>query len=100
MELTFRSGTVGLSLGYPTINASFSTEFNPFSRIIVMAMQVRGRHRGLPYELDRAILLPKDSHDNDMVSIRRRTSTINISQPPTMGRPYSQRVPSQAIEDD
>jgi len=98
-EVVSAYGTVGLSLGYPTINASFSAEFNTFSRVVIMAMQIRGRHRGLPYELDRAILLPKDSRDNDMVSIRRRNSTLSQAHMSTMGRSYSQRVPSQAIED-
>lgn len=30
------------------------------SKLVIIAMQVRGRHRGLPYKLDRAILLPGD----------------------------------------
>ncbi|PQE28534.1 putative potassium transport 1 protein [Rutstroemia sp. NJR-2017a WRK4] len=53
-------GTVGLSLGYTNINASFSAEFNTISKLVIIAMQIRGRHRGLPYELDRAILLPSE----------------------------------------
>lgn len=60
-EVVSAYGTVGLSLGYPTINASFSTEFGVISKLIIIAMQIRGRHRGLPYELDRAILLPSES---------------------------------------
>jgi len=60
-EIVSAYGTVGLSLGYPTINASFSTEFHTLSKLIIIAMQIRGRHRGLPYELDRAILLPSES---------------------------------------
>lgn len=60
-EIVSAYGTVGLSLGYPTINASFSAEFHTLSKLIIIAMQIRGRHRGLPYELDRAILLPSES---------------------------------------
>lgn len=52
--------TVGLSLGYPNVNASFASEFNVISKLVIIAMQIRGRHRGLPYELDRAILLPSE----------------------------------------
>ena len=48
-------GNVGLSLGYPTINASFSAEFRTLSKLVIVAMQIRGRHRGLPYNLDRAV---------------------------------------------
>lgn len=60
-EIVSAYGTVGLSLGYPTINASFSAEFHTLSKLVIIAMQIRGRHRGLPYELDRAILLPSES---------------------------------------
>lgn len=52
------SGNVGLSIGYPGVSTSLSGVFNPFSKIVVCAMMVRGRHRGLPYQLDRAIMLP------------------------------------------
>ena len=70
---------MGLSLGYPTINASFSTEFGVVSKLVIIAMQIRGRHRGLPYELDRAILLPSESlhkkEDQDATKrIQRRNS--------------------------
>lgn len=59
-EIVSAYGTVGLSLGYTGIDASFSTEFRPLSKLIVCAMMIRGRHRGLPYALDRAILLPSE----------------------------------------
>ena len=52
------SGTVGLSLGYPGINASLSGTFTTFSKLVIVAMEIRGRHRGLPYDVDRAVLLP------------------------------------------
>ena len=59
-EIVSAYGTVGLSLGYPNINASFSAEFRTISKLVIIAMMIRGRHRGLPYALDRAILLPSD----------------------------------------
>jgi Trk-type K+ transport system membrane component len=72
-EIISAYGTVGLSLGYPGINASFSAEFKPLSKLIMIAMQLRGRHRGLPYALDRAILLPSESlhKKEDEDAIRR-----------------------------
>ena len=79
-EIVSAYGTVGLSLGYPTINASFSAEFHVLSKLVIIAMQIRGRHRGLPYELDRAILLPSESlHDKEKkegqkIMARRRSS--------------------------
>lgn len=82
-EIVSAYGTVGLSLGYPNINASFSAEFKVLSKLVVIAMQIRGRHRGLPYKLDRAILLPSESlHKKELADaerrIRRRGS--NVSQ--------------------
>lgn len=83
-EIVSAYGTVGLSLGYPTINASFSTEFHVLSKLVIIAMQIRGRHRGLPYELDRAILLPSESlqekeakeAERVMSRVQRRRSSI------------------------
>jgi Trk-type K+ transport system membrane component len=64
-EIISAYGTVGLSLGYPGTNASFSAQFKPLSKLIIIAMMLRGRHRGLPYALDRAILLPGEGLKND-----------------------------------
>ncbi|KAI5778151.1 cation transport protein-domain-containing protein [Geopyxis carbonaria] len=58
-EVVSAYGTVGLSLGYPGMNASLSGAFTAFSKVVIIAMEVRGRHRGLPYDLDRAVLLPE-----------------------------------------
>lgn len=60
-EVVSAYGTVGLSLGYPTANTSFSGQYTVISKLIVIAMMIRGRHRGLPYALDRAIMLPNDN---------------------------------------
>ena len=61
-EIVSAYGTVGLSLGYPDYNPSFSGQFGVISKLVIIAMQIRGRHRGLPYELDRAVLLPSDRY--------------------------------------
>ena len=96
-EIVSAYGTVGLSLGYPGINASFSAEFSVVSKLVVIAMQIRGRHRGLPYELDRAVLLPSDSlhkkEDEDAAKrVQRRNSSIsNLEQ---VGRTLSNRTPT------
>jgi hypothetical protein len=72
-EIVSAYGTVGMSLGYPGINASLSAEFSTTSKLIVIAMQIRGRHRGLPNELDRAILLPSESlHRKEDEDAQRR----------------------------
>ncbi|OLL24418.1 Potassium transport protein 1 [Neolecta irregularis DAH-3] len=75
-EVVSAYGTVGLSLGYPGINASFSAKFHTISKLVIIVSQIRGRHRGicslllllinqvgLPYKIDRAVLLPSDRLD-------------------------------------
>lgn len=81
-EIVSAYGTVGLSLGYPTTDASFSSQFKVISKLVIIAMQIRGRHRGLPYALDRAILLPSESlHEKEQVDaerrLRRRESNVS-----------------------
>ncbi|KAL8897414.1 MAG: hypothetical protein Q9192_002583 [Flavoplaca navasiana] len=85
-EIVSAYGTVGLSLGYPDINTSFCGQFSVVSKLVIIAMQIRGRHRGLPYELDRAILLPSESlhkkEDMDAAQrAQRRNSSLSNLQP-------------------
>ncbi|KAL8973029.1 MAG: hypothetical protein Q9183_000197 [Haloplaca sp. 2 TL-2023] len=85
-EIVSAYGTVGLSLGYPTSNTSFSGQFSVVSKLVIIAMQIRGRHRGLPYELDRAILLPSETlhkkEDADAHSrMQRRGSNLSNVEP-------------------
>lgn len=93
-EIVSAYGTVGLSMGYPGIDASFSAELKTLSKLIIIAMQIRGRHRGLPYDLDRAILLPSESLQERELQdaerrMRRRRS--NVSDSSTV------LIPSQSI---
>ncbi|KAF1848050.1 high affinity potassium transport protein [Cucurbitaria berberidis CBS 394.84] len=77
-EIVSAYGTVGLSLGFPGTNTSFSGQFRTLSKLIIIAMQIRGRHRGLPYALDRAILLPSESlhqKENEDATRRARRSS-------------------------
>ncbi|PHH90269.1 hypothetical protein CDD83_4139 [Cordyceps sp. RAO-2017] len=60
-EVVSAYGTVGLSMGAAGINASLSSQFTVVGKLVIIAMQIRGRHRGLPYGLDRAVLLPSES---------------------------------------
>lgn len=60
-EIVSAYGTVGLSLGYTGVNTSLSSQFSVIGKLVIIAMQIRGRHRGLPYGLDRAVLLPSES---------------------------------------
>lgn len=85
-EIVSAYGTVGLSLGYPGTDPSFSAQFRVISKLVIMAMMIRGRHRGLPYALDRAILLPsehlqkKEAEDADRRHQRRASVTSGADE--------------------
>ncbi|KAL4953161.1 cation transporter [Aspergillus filifer] len=73
-------GNVGLSLGYPNTATSFSAQFSVFSKLVICALMIRGRHRGLPSQLDRAVLLPNDRLvEDDHVDPSRATLYRNRS---------------------
>lgn len=78
-ELTSAYGTVGLSLGYPNKNTSFCGEFSKISKLVVVATLIRGRHRGLPNSIDRAIMLSDEKlnlrDDLEAYHAMRRTAT-------------------------
>jgi potassium uptake Trk family protein len=50
--------TVGISIGLPDQAYSFSGGMYTGSKIIMVLVMLRGRHRGLPVALDRAVRLP------------------------------------------
>jgi Trk-type K+ transport system membrane component len=83
-EIVSAYGTVGLSLGYTGINASLSSQFTVVGKLVIVAMMLRGRHRGLPYGLDRAILLPSEALDrqeaqDDEARLQRRQSVASFA---------------------
>jgi hypothetical protein len=57
-EVTSAYGTVGLSTGVPYDEYSLSGAFDTLSKVIMVSVMIRGRHRGLPLAIDRSILLP------------------------------------------
>ncbi|KAI0718158.1 TrkH-domain-containing protein [Cerioporus squamosus] len=59
-EIVSAYGTVGLSLGIPGLNYSLSGGMHTLSRLIIIVVMLRGRHRGLPVALDRAVLMPSE----------------------------------------
>ncbi|KAL0473828.1 cation transport domain-containing protein [Neurospora intermedia] len=81
-EVISAYGTVGMSLGFSTGNASLSAIFSTTGKVFIIMTLIRGRHRGLPYGLDRAIVLPKElnssSPEDDGVE-RQRSHTSAMS---------------------
>ena len=57
-EVVSAYGTVGISVGLPNVAYSFSGGWHVLSKLILCLVMLRGRHRGLPVAIDRAVLLP------------------------------------------
>lgn len=57
-EVVSGYGCVGISTGLPDQAYSFSGGWHKASKLILCAVMLRGRHRGLPVALDRAVRLP------------------------------------------
>ncbi|GAA5838941.1 hypothetical protein JCM3766R1_004535 [Sporobolomyces carnicolor] len=69
-------GTVGLSLGNNRNNTSLAGVLSTGSKLVIIAVMLRGRHRGLPVAIDRSILLPFD--------LNSRERTLSIHSQPTI----------------
>ncbi|MCJ1408625.1 hypothetical protein MMC19_002700 [Ptychographa xylographoides] len=57
-EVISAYGCVGISVGLPNVAYSFCGGWHVLSKLILCAVMIRGRHRGLPVAIDRAVLLP------------------------------------------
>ncbi|KAI9745271.1 MAG: hypothetical protein M1818_001551 [Claussenomyces sp. TS43310] len=57
-EVVSAYGTVGFSLGLPAADYSFCGAWHALSKLILISVMLRGRHRILPPAIDRAVLLP------------------------------------------
>lgn len=72
-------GCVGISVGLPNRNYSFAGALHTASKLVLCAIMIRGRHRGLPVALDKAIMLPREEHaeaeeDDAMIRMERTIS--------------------------
>lgn len=85
-EVVSAYGCVGVSVGYPDKNYSFCGAWHTISKLILAAVALRGRHRGLPVAIDKAILLPSESlawaEEEDAVLRRQRTRTWSQDRMP------------------
>ena len=63
LETVSAYGTVGISVGVPDNAYSFCGAWHTLSKLILCAVMIRGRHRGLPVALDKAVLLPHEKQD-------------------------------------
>ena len=56
-------GTAGSSTGFPGVSTSQSAQYHTLSKLILIGLMIRGRHRGLPSAIDRAVQLPSEELD-------------------------------------
>ncbi|KAI9763597.1 MAG: hypothetical protein M1840_000391 [Geoglossum simile] len=74
-------GCVGISTGLPDQMYSFSGGWHTLSKLVLCAVMIRGRHRGLPVSIDRAILLPgehlAEAEEEDAQIRHERSMTTN-----------------------
>ncbi|TIA73200.1 hypothetical protein E3P92_00492 [Wallemia ichthyophaga] len=64
-EIVSAYATCGLSLGVNERSYSLSGEMRTLSKLLLIVVMIRGRHRGLPNAIDRAVLLPSDVQETD-----------------------------------
>ncbi|KAF5326139.1 hypothetical protein D9611_000830 [Ephemerocybe angulata] len=69
-ELVSAFGGIGLTLGVPYDNFSFVGSFKTLSKLVVIVIMIRGRHRGLPVAVDRAVVLPREMVVNQKKSMQ------------------------------
>ncbi|KAJ5167448.1 uncharacterized protein N7482_006229 [Penicillium canariense] len=85
-EVVSAYGCVGVSVGYPGKNSSFCGAWHTISKLILAAVALRGRHRGLPVAIDKAIMLPNESlawaEEEDAALRRDRTRACGPERMP------------------
>lgn len=86
-EVVSAYGCVGISVGFPGQNYSFCGAWHTISKLILAAVAIRGRHRGLPVALDKAVMLPSESlawaeeEDAALRIERSRPWAVGMKQP-------------------
>ncbi len=78
-EVVSAYGCVGISVGTPTDAYSFAGSWHTAAKLVLCVVMIRGRHRGLPVALDRAVRLPGETlHQEEEEDHRiRRSMTTN-----------------------
>ena len=83
-EIISAYGTVGISVGVPWASWSFCGSWSTLSKLILCTVMLRGRHRGLPVAIDKAVLLPREeqghAEEEDGRIKLAKTKTMRILQ--------------------
>ncbi|KIY48549.1 TrkH-domain-containing protein [Fistulina hepatica ATCC 64428] len=100
-ELVSAFGGIGLSLGTPLNNYSFSGALGPLSKLVIIVIMVRGRHRGLPVAVDRAVVLPGELVTSGTRERRNTTRTVDFADQvppdPSLQSPRSVVLPGEPV---
>jgi Cation transport protein len=78
--------TFVLNHGAIQANYSFSGDFKILSKLIVCVVMIRGRHRGLPVAIDRAILFPKEFKLDRSATMDAITTEFVTQSPDTISQ--------------
>ena len=81
-EVISAYGCVGISVGLPNAAYSFCGGWHKVSKLILCAVMLRGRHRGLPVAIDRAVLLPGEH----LAAAEEEDAQIRLERSTTMNR--------------
>lgn len=89
-EITSAFANVGFSLGVSSQPFSLSGEMRSIPKLVIIGLMIRGRHRGLPMAIDRAVLLPTEYKTTSSVTppsgvSSRRSTGVPASRRPTIG---------------
>lgn len=79
-EVVSAYANVGLSLGTNTTLTSLSGNFHTGGKLVICAMMIRGRHRGLPEAVDRAVMLPGEDVFDEPEELSGKLE-INLDRP-------------------
>lgn len=92
-EIVSGYGCVGISVGIPWNSYSFCGTWHTLSKLILCIVMLRGRHRGLPVAIDRAILLPGE--DNEQAE--EDDGRIRMARTMSRGRQMESPLPRDAV---
>lgn len=92
-EIVSGYGCVGISVGIPWNAYSFCGTWHTLSKLILCIVMLRGRHRGLPVAIDRAILLPGE--DNEQAE--EDDGRIRMARTMSRGRPMDSPLPRDTV---
>jgi Trk-type K+ transport system membrane component len=96
---------IGASTGYPNSSQSLSGQFTTFGKLVMIFLFIRGRHRGLPYRIDRAVMLNRRAlEDRDRIQeertrhVRRMSTSIPIADVVASSgvRPFTSAVSNES----